>query len=96
MTPEAKFTPGQTVYVIERDECGNPADISGFMFLAASGHAAIVTPFINDLEELEETLEYLVVETAENYDCDLSVFPLEDCYATEEDAEAIKAEEENA
>ena len=95
MATETKFTPGQTVYVIERNECGYPVDVSGYMFLAASDYVAIVSPFINDMEGLEETLEYLVTETAENYDCNLSVFPLEDCYATEEEAKAIKAEEEN-
>ena len=94
MKTDVKFTPGQTVYVVERDECAYPVDVSGYMFLAQSDYVAIVTPFINDMEGLEETLEYLVVDTAENYDCRLAVFPLEDCFATIQEAEATKKDEE--
>lgn len=89
MKPNIKFTPGQTVYVIERDECGYPRDVSGYMLLAQVGYVAIVTPFINDMTELEETLEYLVTETEEDYGCNLPVFPSEDCFATLEEAEKM-------
>ena len=90
MKPNVKFTPGQTVYVIERDECGYPRDVSGYMLLAQVGSAAIVSPFINGMTELEETLEDLVTETAEDYGtCSLSVFPSEDCFATLEEADKM-------
>ena len=95
MTPDAKFTPGQTVYVIERDECGYPTDVSGYMLLAQVNYVVIVTPFINDMEGLEETLEYLVTETAVSYDCNVGVFPSEDCFTTLDEAnEQMKREEE--
>ena len=93
MTTDKKFTPGQTVYVVERDECGYPVDVSGYMLLAQCDYVSIVTPFINDMTELEETLEYLVTETATSYDCDLSVFPSEDCFATLEEARKVYDDE---
>ena len=96
MSIDAKFTPGQTIYVIVRDEYTCPTEVSGYMFLAQNAYVAIVTPFIDDMEELEETLEYLVNETVQNYDCNLSVFPLEDCYVTLEEAEAECKSEKNA
>ena len=95
MKSERKFTPGQTVYVVERDECGYPGDVSGFMLLAQVDYVVIVTPFINDMEGLEETLEYLIAETADSYDCDLSVFPSEDCFATYEEADEQRKSEED-
>lgn len=93
MNIDTKFTPGQTIYVIERDEYAYPTEVSGYMFLAQNDYVAIVTPFIDDIEQLEETLEYLVSQTVENYDCNLPVFPLEDCYATRDDALASLSKE---
>ena len=83
-----KASPGGQVWIIERDDCGDPYEISGYMFLASTGNAVIVTAYINSLEDLEETLGYHIQETAENYETDLAVFPEEDCYLTREEAEA--------
>lgn len=89
------FIPGEEVWVVERDEAGNATDVSGFVFLAEVESAVIVSPYINDLEDLEELLEYHIEETAANYDTDLSVFPSCDCFAIRGDAEAAyKAETE--
>lgn len=82
-----EFTPGQRVYVVERDEDGNACEVSGYMFLAKSADAVILSSFINDLETLEETLEYHIEQTAEDYDTHLAVFPAADCYATHQQAE---------
>lgn len=87
MQESSMFKVGEHIYVVERDECGAVADVSGYMFLAQSSFVAIVTCFINDIEDLDETLQYLVDETCENYNCDeLAVFPIKDCYATLEEA----------
>lgn len=87
--------PGADVYVVERDDRGVAVDFSGYMFLAVAGHAVICTPFINDLETLEETLDYHIQETAEDYDTALVVVPVEDCYSTQYGAkEALKEEME--
>ncbi len=83
-----KTVPGTQVWVLARDECGNPDEIEGYMFLASAGQSVIVSPYIDDIDDLCGVIEYHISETAENYDTDLSVFPEEDCYLTREEAEA--------
>lgn len=83
---------GDTVYIIERDETGEAEEYTGFMFLAQTANAVIVTPFIDDYDT-EETIEYLISETVTSMDVSLSVFPLEDCYMSQEDAKAALKEE---
>ena len=79
--------PGAEVWVVERDEYGCAVDVSGYMFLAKAGDAVILTAYINDLKNVQDTLGYHMQETAENYDTDLAVFPAGDCYTTREEAE---------
>lgn len=79
--------PGTEVWVVERDEDGCAADVSGFMLLAKAGDAVILTAYINDLENVQDTLAYHMNETAENYYTNLAVFPTDDCYTTREEAE---------
>lgn len=86
---------GNEVWVVERDECGDAHDIAGYLFIAVAGHAVILSPIIGDLETIEETLDYHIAETAENYDTNLAVFPLNDCYTTREEAEAALKGETN-
>lgn len=81
-TPVQEFTPGQGVYVVERDEYGNACEISGYMYLAKSADAVILSSYINDLKTLRDTLQYHIEQTAEDYDTHLAVFPAADCYAT--------------
>lgn len=81
------ITPGECVWVIVRDEIGEPYDVNGYIFLAQVAGAAIVTPYINDLESLEDILMYHIEETAKNNDPPLAVFPLDDCYESKADAE---------
>ena len=83
-----KFNPGESVWIVERDEDGNACERSGYMFLAEVADAVIVTSYINDLESLEDTIAYHIEQTAEDYDTHLSVFPVDDCYADREEAEA--------
>ena len=92
-TPEelrqsTRFHAGDTVWVLMRDEDDVPCDIGGYMFLAFAGTAVIVTAFIGDYDDLNGTLAYHIGETAVNFDSDLSVFPISDCYAAREDAQA--------
>lgn len=83
-----KAVPGSQVWIMERDECGDPYDISGYMFFASIGNAVIVSPYLSGIKDLEETLDYYIEITAEEYSSDLAVFPSEDCYLTREEAEA--------
>lgn len=92
-TPEAlrqsaQFHAGDTVWVLTRDEDGVPNDVDGYMLLAVAGNAVIVTSFVDDRDDLDSTLAYHIRETAVNFDSDLAVFPLSDCYAVYEDAHA--------
>lgn len=92
-TPEAlrqsaQFHAGDTVWVLTRDEDGVPNDVDGYMFLAVAGNAVIVTSFVDDRDDLDSTLAYHIRETAVNFDSDLAVFPLSDCYAVYEEAHA--------
>lgn len=89
----AKFTPGEAVWVVERDENGDACEVSGYVFLAEVADAVILTSYINDLEYLEDLLDYHIEETRDNYATDLAVFPADDCYTDQEAAEAaLKAE----
>lgn len=88
-----EFKPGQSVYVVERDEDGNACETTGYMFLAKSADAVILSSYINDLETLEETLLYHIQQTAEDYDTHLAVFPASDCYETLDQAEKALAKE---
>lgn len=92
-TPEAlrqsaQFHAGDTVWVLTRDEDGVPNDVDGYMLLAVAGNAVIVTSFVDDQDDLDSTLAYHIRETAVNFDSDLAVFPLSDCYAVYEAARA--------
>ena len=90
------FVPGEQVWVVERDEDGLACDVSGYMFLSEVAGAVILTPYINDIDDLEGTLQHHIEETAENYDTDLAVFPLADCYCTREEAtQALRKAQED-
>ena len=75
-----KFTPGQEVWVVERDEYGDACEVAGYVYLATVAHAVILTNYINDLDELTDLLDYHIEETQNEYDTHLSVLPACDCY----------------
>ena len=89
------FKPGDNVYVIERDESDKAVDYSGYRCIAVSENAVVLSSYINDLEDITDTLEYHIKETAENFDTHLAVFPLGDCYATAEEAKKAIDDENN-
>ena len=87
MANDAKFTPGMTVWVIERDEDGNAYEIDGYVFLAHVQGVVILSSYVNDYD-FDGILAYHVKCTAEDYATNLCVFPDEDCYANMDDCEA--------
>lgn len=91
-TPD-EYKPGMAVWCLERDEDGNACDVAGYVYLATVAHAVILTPYINDLEELFALLDYHIERTAEVYDTDLAVFHACDCYPAQSLAEAALAKE---
>ena len=92
---EHPFTQGSEVYIVERDECEDACEVSGYMLVAYTKDAVIVSAFINGLRDLETTIEYHIKETASNFDTDLCVFPLADCYSTKEEADSALERELN-
>lgn len=85
----AQLTPGNAVWVIERDEEGAAVDVSGYLFLGYTQDALIVTPFISDLATIEGTVQYHINETILHYDTDLCVFPEKDCFYKYEEAHTV-------
>lgn len=89
------FIPGSEVWVIERDENGDPDCVSGFVFIASVNNAAFVHPYIAGNGEIEVILQDLLENTAEWQDCDMETYPIEDCYESYE-AASIAMEGEQA
>lgn len=88
--------PGADVAVVERDEFGEAVDTTRYMFIAQANEFVICSPFINGIRDIDATLSYHAQETAENYDTDLCVFPIDDCYETLSEAKEALAIETNA
>lgn len=87
------FTPGSSVWVVERDEDGNACDYSGFCFIGIAGAYVIVSPSVYGLDTFDELMEYHSDQTAQEAFVDLSVYPLRDCYQFKQQAkDAFKAE----
>lgn len=95
MKDNKKFTPGDCVWVIARDEIGEPVGPDGYMYLAHVADAAIATPYINSLVQVEDVIEHLIMETAEDNFLSLAMFPSRDCYPTYVEAQAALEQEMN-
>lgn len=79
---EKHFEPGQEVWIVERDEDGEAVDVSGYVFLAEVVGYAILSPYVNEHGDLEYLLDYHRRETALDFDADLPVVLLSDCFAS--------------
>lgn len=89
-----KFTAGQEVWVIERDEMEEAYDVSGYIFITEVMGVAIVHPFLGDCGEIDEILYHMLEETRERFDCEVMAYPIVDCYETLEDAKSAMEDEE--
>lgn len=88
-----EYKPGDPVWVVERDEIDEPDCVSGYVFVAYADGVVIVHPYIGDCGEIDAILYDCITETRENGECDLEVFPIEDCYCSKEDAKnALKGD----
>ncbi|MGN0451070.1 MAG: hypothetical protein ACI4FN_02985, partial [Acutalibacteraceae bacterium] len=86
---------GEGIWVIDRED-GEAVDISRVMFLAKSKGCIIATPWINDFD-IDETIEFHINETQNNFETDLEVYPDEDCFLAREEAEkALERSKGNA
>ena len=89
-----KFAPGSDVWIVERDEDGEATEVSGYVFVASVSGVAIVSPSINGCSDLDFILGDFVKETARSFSGDFSGYPISDCYALHEDAEAALRREQ--
>ena len=89
-----ELAPGDEVWVVERDEDGNPDDFSGYIFITSVRGIAIVSPSINGCADLDFLLSDFVEETAMSGSGDFSGYPIGDCYGTYEEAKAALREAE--
>ena len=85
---------GHEVWIVERDEDGEPECVTGYVFLAQVKGYVIVAGFLNGSGDIDEILEDQAGQTLIEYNGDLSVFPACDCYLDKESAlKAIKERE---
>ena len=84
---------GDDVWVIDRED-GEAVGVSCVMFLAKSKGCIIATAQINDYD-LDEIIEYHIIETQDNIDTDLMVYSDDDCFLTREEAERALKEVNN-
>lgn len=78
--------PGHEVWIVERDEDGEPECVTGYVFLAKVKDYVIVAGFLNGSGDVDEILKDQAVQTLIEYNGDLSVFPACDCYLDKESA----------
>lgn len=90
-----KFAPGSEVWIVERDEDGEAAEVSGFVFVVSVSGIAIVSPSINGCSDLDFILSDFVEETASNFSGDFSGYPISDCYKSHEEAQAALRREQD-
>lgn len=84
---------GQPVWVVERNKIEEPCEVGGYVFIALVDGVALVHPYIGGCGDIDDILYDCLEETAEDMHCDLSAFPIEDCYLSKEAAElALKGE----
>ena len=89
-----KFAPGSEVWIVERDEDGEAAEVSGFVFVVSVSGIAIVSPSINGCSDLDFILSDFVEETASNFSGGFFGYPISDCYKSHEEAEAALRREQ--
>ena len=90
MEGNKNFEIGQEVWVVERED-GEAIDVSCVLFLAKSKNCIIASDWIDDYD-FDEIIEYHIEETAVNFDTDLKVYPIFDCFSTREEAEKALSE----
>lgn len=90
-----EYKPGDPVWVVERDEIEAPDCVSGYVFVAHANGAALVSAYLGDCGDVDAILADCIEETRETGECDIEVFPIEDCYHSIEDAESALKGEQN-
>lgn len=90
-----RFSPGQTVWVIERDEDGEAYDFSGYVFVTSLRGIALVSPKINGSSEIDVILMDQVESRINYADGCIEAYPADDCYLSREAAEKALGSDNN-
>lgn len=91
ISKQVSLNTGDRIWVVERD-CGEPIDISCILFLAITDDCVIATAQIHDYD-IDGIMQYHIQNTSDNFGTSLLVYPIEDCFLTEEEAEALLEED---
>ena len=84
--------PGDTIWVVERDEMGDPADIAGVLYCATAVGYVMATAF-PDHGGINTIMKDAAEDTAQGFSPSFYVYPEEDCYQDKADAEKQLGEE---
>ena len=79
------YEAGDAVWVLARDENGVPFDVVQQMYLATVRNAVITVTYLAN-HSVDDVTACLIESTRFNMDTDIEVFPLQDCFFSEEDA----------
>lgn len=80
--------PGEEIWVIERDDYGDALGFSCCVFVAKSENYVIASSHIYQCEGAKEILKCLNEQTVIEYNCEMLVYPADDCYLDKQSAEA--------
>lgn len=80
--------PGEEIWVIERDDYGDALGFSCCVFVAKSENYVIASSHIYQCEGAKEVLKCLNEQTVIEYNCEMLVYPADDCYLDKQSAEA--------
>lgn len=88
-----RFSPGESVFVVLRDESKEPVVVERCVSLACVGGVVLAAPSINGRSELDFILGYLMSCTRYDEELNMVAVPVEDCYTTKSAAkEAMQNE----
>lgn len=89
-----RFEPGDSVYVVLRDNCAEPVEVTGYIFLACVLGTVLAAPGINGSRDLDSVLCYLRNCTEDDDELPIVAVPVEDCYTNREAAEEAMRDEQ--
>ena len=77
--------PGDTIWVVERDEDGEPAEVSGVLYCAEAVGFVIAAAF-PDHGGIHAVMEDAAEDTAAGFGPEFFVYPEKDCYKDKAEA----------
>ena len=93
MSDIKRFSPGEFVFIILRDESEEPFEVVRYVGLACVDGVVLAVPSINGHSELNYILGYLMSCTRDDEELNMVAVPVDDCYTTKKAAEEAMANE---